>query len=353
MKLSAKLPPSVQGLPLTKRGTSVEKYLVDENGCTLVSRGKVRDLYRFKGDKNRLLFLASDRLSIFDFVLPATVPYKGEILTALSHFWTTQVLTPYKNHMLPPEIGGVSLSHFYPELPMERVTLVKEAEKIQPYELIYRAYLGGSVRKDYEKTGIVAGQSLPKGLKKWQELDEPFGPIFTPSTKSEEGHDENITVGRYYQEVGHDLANKTELALKAAYKTACEFARDRGIVILDTKFEASTDPWMIADEILTPDSSRFTTVEDYEAAMVEGRDPVFYDKEPVRAWGRTVVTPFDEIIGINNLDPSNDAHVAFVHSLTVPEDVIADTTKRYRQIFGMLTGMILECYQKEYMGIAA
>lgn len=194
---------------------------------------------------------------------------------------------------------------------------------------------------------MAGGHSLTPGLAKWSRLDRP---LFTPSTKAESGHDKNISANEYFAAMGQDGYNCASMFEKA-YSIAYEYAEARGILILDTKFEGLT---MLADEVLTPDSSRFTTVEDWELAMKEGRDPIFYDKEPVREWGRTVQTPFvnrngKSIIGLHKLDPEDPAHLEFAHSVAVPPEVVQQTTARYLDIFEKLAGESLEDYQQKYL----
>jgi len=194
---------------------------------------------------------------------------------------------------------------------------------------------------------LVAGQKIVLGLPKWSALDRP---ICTPSTKAQEGHDINIDLSECLKGMGAGAEQAIKM-LSQAYSRAYAYAKERGILILDTKFEIGMEDcdYILADEILTPDSSRFTTVADFELAMKEGRDPIFMDKEPARNWGRTVVTSFigedDElIIGINKLDPANDQHVNFVHSLRVPREVIQTTMNRYLEVFEILTGCSIDDY---------
>lgn len=318
----------------------------------LNGQGKVRDSYKLtiKG-KEFLLLVASDRISIFDFVLPALVPHKGEVLTALTNFWLTSVLEGYPHHLVDSEKFELrnmayDLSRgMYPDIDPARSLLVKIAN-IPPYEMIYRRHLGGSVFKKYQETGVVAGKTFPPNLPKWSRLDEA---LFTPSTKADEGHDINISQEQYYlgmEGLGQKAEGKASVKFfSKVYNDAYEYAAERGILILDTKFEGLN---MLADEVLTPDSSRFTTDKDWQLAIKEGRDPIFQDKEPVRIWGKLIETPFG-VTGIQKLNPDEDAHVEFVHSLTVPAEIINEATRRYQGIFTKLTGYGLEVYQKEFM----
>lgn len=349
----ATLPSRVLDYPKIKVDGSEESLPGYLSPYRLLNRGKVRDTFDLPYQPDKLLVVASDRLSIFDFVLPALVPRKGAVLTALTHFWLTKVLIGPTNHLVPSQFNSRYNAAYDemvdrgPEFPLERSLVVRKVQ-IQPYEMIFRHHLGGSVWKQYQKDGTVGGHQLPAGLTRWQRLDTP---IFTPSTKEESGHDVNITAASYLEVMG-ELGGETVENLRRVYMQAYAWALERGIVILDTKFEVG-NPYIIADEVLTPDSSRFTTVEDYEAAVAEGRDPVFYDKELVRQWGRTVPTPFG-VTGINNLDPENPDHLAFVHNeVEVPEDVIAETADRYQQIFEMLARQPLATYQRNEMGVEA
>lgn len=226
--------------------------------------------------------------------------------------------------------------------------------KMYAFEMIYRHHIGGSVFKKYQKTGIAGGHQLPFGLPKWSKLDSP---IFTPSTKEDVGHDVNVDADYFFAEMEKAglwaEAFETVNMLAKAYAMAYEYAEERGILILDTKFEVAGG--IIADEILTPDSSRFALKTDWEQALAEGRDPKFHDKQPVRDAMAKVATPFFDdnnqpIIGINNLNPENEEHVAFVHSLEIPDDVITGTTERYLKIFEMITDTSLEYYQLNELG---
>lgn len=333
-------------------GEPASGYL-GRRGLRLIHQGKVRDTYLVENDVSQLLVIATDRISIFDFVLPVLIRGKGEVLTALTHFWLNVVLAQWPNHLIRSSIaprfnGAFDLHENYKfrgyDFPSTRALLVRR-QIMQPYELIFRHHLGGSVWKTYQETGGAGGHTLPAGLRRWARLDYP---LFTPSTKEERGHDVNISATDYYTAMSEE-GEATHYNLLHAYRTAYQYARDRGILILDTKFEVGT-PFVIADEVLTPDSSRFTILEDFTLAMAEGREPIFYDKEPVRAWGRTVPTPFG-VMGLNNLDPGNPEHLAFVDSIVVPSDVTYQATVRYGKIFYMLTGEDLGDYQQMAMGL--
>lgn len=309
-------------------------------------QGKVGELYEVPDLPNQLLMMRSDRLSIFDFVLPCLVPQKGEVLIALTHYWLTHVFPEIPHHLLAwgrlPiwEDAGWQPENFL-RLPLNRTLLIEKGE-IWPYEMVYRAHLGGSVWNQYQLDGTAGGNRLPAGLKKWQKLDHP---IFTPTTKVESGHDVGMRVNDYLNH-GGEFGQMLMAMGRKVYQRAYQHAAERGILILDTKFEITT-AGKLADEVLTPDSSRFTTPEDLAAAIQAGRDPVFYDKEPVRIWGRQVETPWGK--GLNGLDPENEAHLAFITGLTIPAEIIKETSRRYLEIFRMITGMDLVSYQLDVM----
>lgn len=317
-------------------------------GLKRIHQGKVRDTYELQSGE--LLVCATDRLSIFDFVLPVTVPRKGEYLTALTHFWLTKAIAGHQNHLVYSDTGnGQNAAHDYMELsphfPIERCLVVVK-KNVLPYELIYRHHIGGSVFGKYLETGMAGGQKIQSGLPKWSRLD---GPIFTPSTKEDSGHDVNIDTGTFLENVsnGRVIAGLG----KQIYMEAYNYAKSKGILILDTKMEMSDDG-TIVDEILTTDSSRFVDTEDWESAMKKGEDPAFYDKEVVRIWGKMLETPFG-VTGIHKLDPENPKHLAFVHSLKVPEYVISSMVNRLDSIFCRLARKSLDKYQAEDMYITA
>jgi len=301
------------------------------------------------GKPDQLLMVRSDRLSIFDFVLPCFVQRKGVVLVALTHYWLTRVFSDVPNHLLAwgsePEsweAAGWEMGDVLQLLP-ERTMLVRRCE-IWSYEMIYRGHIGGSVWKQYLEDGTVAGERLPAGLSKWQQLEVP---IFTPTTKAESGHDEAIALSDYASATGDTGAMLSTMGLDL-YVRAYAHAAERGLVLLDTKFEIGMDG-RVADEILTPDSSRYTTPEDLSAAIAEGRDPIFYDKEPVRDWGRGVKTRWGT--GLQSLDPEDGDHLAFIADLEVPASVTEEAEARYMDICHRITGLPLEDYLFEMMNV--
>jgi len=328
-------------------------------GITRTSSGKVRDTYYLNDD--RLLVVATDRISIFDFVLNALVPQKGEVLTALTHFWLTEVLYNFKHHLIKSDQSEYNAAHDlqggpFTDLPLERCLVVKNLSGcVWPFEMIYRHHIGGSIYKKYLETGMAGGQVITPNLPQWSKLDKP---IFTPSTKEDVGHDVNVDADyffRHMEEGGVRYAHEVANMLAEAYAIAYAYAEQKGILILDTKFETAAG--IIIDEIITPDSSRFVLKEDWEDAMEKRRSPDFHDKQPVRDLFMKVMTPFlnkkdgSPITGINNLDPENNEHVTFVHGLEVPEEIISGTTKRYLDIFERITGRALADYQRNAMGV--
>ncbi|MCL5410283.1 MAG: hypothetical protein M1324_00295 [Patescibacteria group bacterium] len=329
-------------------------------GLKRVSVGKVREGYTDDSDPDRSLFLASDRVSIFNFVLPALVPRKGEVLTALSHFVMTNVLADLASDMVFPERDSENdkiwhnWRRLHPEIPWERCTLVNKYD-VQPFEAIFRRHPGGSIWGDYLKSGVIAGQKLPAGLVKWECLNKA---LFTPTEKSEE--DEPLTIQQFL-EVNSEYGQAVIDVLSSAYDRAYEFFQALGIRILDTKFEYAIDESgnvVLLDEKFTPDSSRFVEEANWLATLGSGSDPAFQDKEIVRSWGKAVGTPFygvdgKQIIGLHNLKGSNSEHIAFVHGLTVPGDLLEKTSQTYLSIFQRVTSCDLDAYQRESMKCTA
>ncbi len=241
------------------------------------AQGKVRDIYDL-GDK--LLMVATDRISAFDYILEDEIPHKGAVLTQISLFWLDQLKGVIGNHLISADVADLPEQFKpYADYLRGRFMLVKKAEMF-PIECIVRGYLAGSGLKEYQKQGTVCGIKLPEGLVNSSKLPEP---IFTPSTKAEIGdHDENISFERCAEIIGEDAATQLrDLAIKV-YTTARDHAAENGIIIADTKFEFGVIDGQIilADEVLTPDSSRFWPGDEYE----EGRDQASFDKQYVRDW---------------------------------------------------------------------
>jgi phosphoribosylaminoimidazole-succinocarboxamide synthase len=280
----------------------------------LAHRGKVRDLYDL-GD--RLLIVATDRVSAFDVVLPTGIPGKGAVLTQLSAFWFERTESVLPNHFLRLADGSAAdeLPFALPEDLIGRSTIVRKAERL-PVECIVRGYMAGSAWAEYQKQGTVCGVRMPHGIKE----SEPFPePIFTPTTKAEVGHDESLSAEGYAGLLGLEVANAVRLRSLALYKYGVQFARERGIIIADTKFEFGLldgEP-IVIDEVLTPDSSRFWDAADYEP----GKHQEAYDKQFVRDWLLRS--------GWNRTPPGPE----------LPPDVVDETARLYRTIYQRLTGM--------------
>jgi phosphoribosylaminoimidazole-succinocarboxamide synthase len=283
--------------------------------------GKVRELYGF-GDK--LLLVASDRISAFDVVLPTPIPDKGRVLTGLSRFWFERTGGLVPNHMLsidtadfPEEAQGM------PDL-AGRAMLAQRLEML-PIECVVRGYLVGSGWKDYTRTGSVCGHPLPEGLREADKLPQP---LFTPSTKATEGHDANIDRAAGVALVGEERFDQIERLSIELYRTAADYALERGIIIADTKFEFGIGPdgrVVIGDEVLTPDSSRFWPVDEY----APGGSPPSYDKQFVRDWLET--------LDWDKTPPGPE----------IPADVVAGTRSRYVEAYEKLTGLSFADYLAE------
>ena len=277
------------------------------SGLKLLKRGKVRDIYDLD---NALLIISTDRVSAFDVILPNGIPGKGRILTAMSVYWFRIMEDIVPNHLIASEINDFP-AHIkqYRSVIEGRSMLVKKAKPL-PVECIVRGYLSGSGWKEYREKGSVCGISLPQGLLEGSELPEP---IFTPSTKAETGHDENITFEEMQKMVGAQLAEEVKLKSISIYKKANDLARKKGIIIADTKFEFGLDEnnrLLLIDEILTPDSSRFWPAADYKPGQMKD---ISLDKQFIR----------DYLISIN-WDKKPPAPV-------LPDDVVAKTTERYKE----------------------
>jgi phosphoribosylaminoimidazole-succinocarboxamide synthase len=267
---------------------------------THVGSGKVRELYAL--DDERLLLVASDRISTFDVVLPTEIPDKGRVLTGLSAFWFDHSRDIVENHMLRLRSDGRSME-------------CRRLEMVQ-LECVVRGYLSGSGWKDYARTGEVCGHRLPEGLRESEQLPEP---LFTPSTKAATGHDENITRAQASEIVGPPMLELLERVSIELYSFAAEYAAERGIIIADTKFEFGVDPegenLYLGDEALTPDSSRFWPADLFEP----GRPQPSFDKQFVR--------DYCESLGWDKTDPGPE----------LPDDVVAGTRARYVEAFERLT----------------
>ncbi len=271
-----------------------------------IGSGKVREIYDL-GDE--LLLVASDRISTYDVVHPTRIPDKGSVLTGLSTFWFERTRDIVPNHLL-------SVTDGVPEEARGRGMIVRKLEML-PVECIVRGYLSGSGWKDYQRTGEVCGIAVPGGLQESDRLPEP---IFTPSTKALEGHDENIDFDRAAELLGdRELAERVAEVSIAVYEFAAEHARSRGIILADTKFELGLDAngtLTLGDEVCTPDSSRFWPADEYEP----GRGQPSFDKQFVRDWASST--------GWDRTPPAP----------AIPEDVVARTREKYIEAYERVTG---------------
>jgi len=248
----------------------------------LIARGKVRDIYAI--DDEHMLIVTTDRLSAFDVILPDPIPNKGRVLTSISNFWFKKM-----QHVMPNHIADISLEQVIPNAeeraPIEGRAIVVKLLTPLPVEAIVRGYLIGSGWKDYQRTGAVCGIELPKGLQQAEQLPEP---IYTPSTKAAvDQHDENVSFAETVALIGQDLAEQVRDASLKLYKEAASYAKERGIIIADTKFEFGVDKagtLYLIDEALTPDSSRFWPVDQYQV----GISPPSFDKQYVRDYLETL-----------------------------------------------------------------
>ncbi len=287
----------------------------------LVRRGKVREVYRV--DAERLLIVASDRISAFDVVLREPVPDKGAVLTQLSAFWFGQLAVARPHHCLTADpdaiLAAVPSLRPHRAVIAGRAMLVREAATV-PFECVVRGYISGSAWKEYRASGTLAGEPMPRGLRESDRLAEP---IFSPATKADVGHDENVTFARVVDAIGTAAAAELRNRSLALYAEAQEHASRRGIIIADTKFEfgrSADGSLILIDEVLTPDSSRFWPADGYRP----GAPQPSYDKQPVR----------------DHLDARRRAGEwsGEAPAPPLPDDVVRQTSERYRDIYRRLTG---------------
>lgn len=287
-------------------------------GLKLISRGKVRDLYE-AGDE--LLMVASDRLSAFDVVLPTPIPDKGRVLTQISLFWFDFLKAEIGNHLISAAVEDFPAAARARSEELKGRTMLARKLAMLPIECVVRGYLSGSGWKEYKKSGTVCGIRLPAGLRESEKLPEP---IFTPSTKAQTGHDENITLQQAAGIVGEEDARSLAEASVRIYQRAAEYAESRGIILADTKFEFGRAPHsrelVLADEVLTPDSSRFWP----RSAYQPGRAQDSYDKQYVR--------DFLEEAKWDKRPPGPE----------LPAKVVELTTAKYREAYEHLTGRRLD-----------
>ncbi len=294
-------------------------------------RGKVRDVYEV--DQDRLLLVATDRVSAFDVVMAETIPHKGAVLTQITAWWLRQLVDKVEHHMLSAETSEIV--RLVPQLrdhghELEGRAMLCRRATVFPIECVVRGYLSGSAWKEYSQRGTLAGEALPGGLRESDRLDPP---IFSPATKAEEGHDENITVERMRSLVGDSWARELERISRVIYDAGRTIAAERGIIIADTKFEfgraRSTgseggEKVILVDEVLTPDSSRFWPADSYEP----GHAQPSFDKQPLRDYldAERRAGRWD-----GNYPPPR-----------LPKEVIDATSERYLDIYRRLTGHSLD-----------
>jgi len=277
-------------------------------------RGKVRDVFEF-GDK--LLFVATDRISAFDWILPNGIPDKGRVLTQMSAWWFSRL--PVKNHLLTQGLESLELPADAPVTELVGRSMVVTRAEVFPVECVVRGYLAGSGWKEYRESGTVCGIKLPAGLRESDRLPEP---IFTPATKETTGHDINIPFERMCEIVGTETATKLRELSLLVYQSAADYALSHGVIIADTKFEFGerNGQILLVDEVLTPDSSRFWPADQYQP----GRSQPSYDKQFVRDWLET--TGWDK----NSPPPS------------LPDEVISRTRDKYIEAYETLTGNLFD-----------
>lgn len=330
-------------IPETVRATARIEQLVAA-GLTHLNSGKTGELFA-PHNPNQLLMYKTDRISIFDFVLADPVQDKGSILTAMTILWLTQVLGDFQHHLID---YGAGIDRHLPEDLYNNPNLQQRALVIKrmatpDIECIVRGYLAGTGLKAYQESQSVCGHPLPPKLHDGSQLPQP---IFTPSTKAQVGHDEHVD----YQDIRGTHGMVPELVSLAVYRRAQAYARQRGIIIADTKLELGPSGEII-DEVLTPDSSRFWLKSEWENAQTSTppTSPGGFDKEFVRRWGKTVTTPFRDdrgqtIMGIHRLKPENAEHVAFVSGLVVPKDVLEATSELYHECLMRLFDETLQSF---------
>ncbi|TWU42876.1 phosphoribosylaminoimidazolesuccinocarboxamide synthase [Novipirellula artificiosorum] len=291
-------------------------YEFDASGALLKTHlplprrsGKVRDVYDL-GDA--LMIVSSDRISAFDFILPSGIPGKGRLLTQMSRFWFSRL--DVRHHLRSSDVP-VRVSNQFDTAPLEGRIMIVEKAKVVPFECVVRGYLEGSGLREYEASGEVCGNKLPPGLRQCDRLPEA---IFTPATKAEEGHDENVSIGRMIADVGSDLALELRRKSLEIYEQASQYAATRGLLIADTKFEFGivNDELVLVDEVLTPDSSRFWDAASYSPGAAQ---PSF-DKQFVR-----------EYLSTCGWDKQSNPP-------PLPPEVIEQTAAKYHEAFQRITG---------------
>ena len=295
------------------RNASSPLFESDLRSLKRIGKGKVRDIYAVDGDK--MMIVVSDRLSAFDVVLSDPIPDKGRVLTELANFWFEKLKDVVPNHLTGVDPESVVKGEDEKAQVRGRAIVVKKLKPL-PIEAVVRGYIIGSGWKDYQATGKICGIALPKGLQQAQKLPEP---IFTPATKAESGHDENISFARMCEIVGKDIGEKVKAVSIRLYKEASDFAATKGIIIADTKFEFGilNGHLILIDEVMTPDSSRFWPKADYK----EGVSQKSFDKQFVRDYLETLKDW--------NKTPPGPA---------LPEEIVLKTREKYVEAYERVTG---------------
>jgi phosphoribosylaminoimidazole-succinocarboxamide synthase len=315
---------------MSERNQSGDAVLQSQLPLKLVHRGKVRDVYEV--DDDTLLMVASDRVSAFDVVMGRPVPRKGEVLTLITAWWLSHLEGRVPHHLLAVDPDVIVACH--PRLAASRDAWARRAMLVRRttpvlVECIVRGYISGSAWKEYRTGGTLAGEPLPAGLRESERLDPP---IFSPSTKAQEGHDENITFAQTVELVGPELAGRLRDLSLEVYAFGRDAADGSGIILADTKFEFGHDRagrLLLIDEVLTPDSSRFWPKEHYAV----GRGQPSLDKQPLRDWLETLE-------GWDKTPPAPP----------LPDEVVAATSERYQDAFRRLTGTTLDAYSLPRFG---
>jgi len=291
----------------------------------LLRRGKVREMYEV--DADTLLMVASDRVSAFDVVLAEPVPHKGAVLTQISAFWFAKLAGVLPHHLITADADLIIAR--VPDLAPHRATLRGRAMLVRrttpmTFECVVRGYVAGSAWAEYQRAGTLAGEPLPAGLVESSRLDPP---IFSPATKAETGHDENVTFARVMNDLGQVMAERLKRASLELYSTGRAYAAERGIIIADTKFEFGTAPdgtLLLIDEVLTPDSSRFWPADQYRP----GQSQPSFDKQPLR----------DYLAGVKRGGRWNGE----APGPALPPEIVAQTSARYLEAYRLITGRALE-----------
>ncbi len=341
--MSAKIPQKIAESELTSRlkRAGLERYK---------DPGKVSELWELPEQADKLMLFTTDRMSIFDLVLNCQVGRKGEVITAMTVLIFKKVLKNFNTHLVG---WGCNIDQYLPEelkgnSELQKRALIIQKLEIEPIECIVREHITGSAWQEYQKTGMVWGKRMPEDLFDGAKL---LLPIFTPTTKADDGHDMSLDSEAMENDFGPDY----EYFARWIFNILYGYCWDRDIVLADAKLEFSKNKVLV--DKFSPDEARLWDKDEWFKESIQRKAPQGYDKQPVRDWGKTIITPFTDeegmiIVGINNLDPANEKHIQFVQSVTVPEQIIKQTTERYLEIFRRLNnGKSLEEFQQKVMCI--